>query len=97
MIGWADAVAEAGHGETLVMDERLVLSPCAGRFRPQDEVDYSDDGEFVLKGQVVGNVISSSGEVVPVHTPFTGWMMGFMLPSGSPVESAEPVVWLRSH
>jgi hypothetical protein len=97
MIAWKDSLSEAAQGEALVVDERLVLSPCSGRFRPTDPDRDTAEGEYVLQGQVVGNVVSSSGEVVPVRTPFAGWMMGFMIPDGAPVRGSEPVVWLRCH
>lgn len=90
-------MSEAAPGEALVVDERLVLSPCTGRFRPTSVERGTEEGEYVLQGQVVGNVVSSSGEVVPVHSPFAGWMMGFMIPDGAPVRGSEPVVWLRCH
>lgn len=97
MISWTDSLSESAPGEALVMNERLVLSPCSGRFRPTPHQRYTAEGEFVVEGQVVGSVVSVSGDVVPVHSPFTGWMMGFMLPDGAPVRDSEPVAWLRCH
>jgi hypothetical protein len=95
MIAWKDSVSEAAPGEALVVDERLVLSPCSGRFRPTPPERDPAEGTYVLPGEVVGSVVSSSGEVVPVRSPFAGWMMGFMIPDGAPVRGSEPVVWLR--
>jgi hypothetical protein len=97
VIAWKDSLSEAATGEALVVEERLVLSPCSGRFRPTPLVRDTGEGEYVLQGQVVGNVVSSGGEVVPVHSPFAGWMMGYMIPDGAPVHRSEPVVWLRCH
>jgi hypothetical protein len=97
LIAWKDSLSEAAPGEALVVEERLVLSPCSGRFRPSHLVRDTGEGEYVLQGQVVGNVESSSGEVVPIRSPFAGWMMGLMLPDGAPVRGSEPVVWLRCH
>ena len=82
-------------GETLVVDERLVLAPCGGRFCPAPSKPYTSEGEYVLRGQVVGSIVSPSGAEIPVESPFAGWMMGYMLPHGAPVRSSEPVLWLR--
>lgn len=81
-------------GEAPTLDERLVLSPCEGKFRPAPH-HYTAEGEFVLEGQVVGNVLSSDKELRPVRSPFAGWVMGFLLPDGAPVRASEPVLWLR--
>lgn len=97
MIAWTDTNSEAPHGEALVVNERLVLAPCSGRFRPAAAPTRTSEGEYVLEGQVVGNVISFSGEAVPVRSRFAGWMMGYLLPDGAPVRSSEPVLWLRRH
>ncbi|HEX2148981.1 MAG TPA: hypothetical protein VHI31_02230 [Actinomycetota bacterium] len=48
-----------------------------------------------MEGQVVGSVTSSNGQEVPVRSSFAGWMMGYMLPHGAPVQGSEPVLWLR--
>lgn len=95
MIPFADT--DTPVGETLAMHERLVLSPCSGRFTPARPRRLAIEGEFVMEGEVVGSVTSPNGEQVPVHSRFAGWMMGYMLPPGAPVRDYEPVVWLRSH
>ncbi|MDQ4149735.1 MAG: hypothetical protein M3164_07100 [Actinomycetota bacterium] len=97
MIAWTDSLEDSAPGEALVMNEKLVIAPCSGRFRPAPRQRYTSEGDYVLEGQVVGNVVSNDGEVVPVRSPFAGWMMGFLLPDGAPVQESEPVVWLRSH
>lgn len=96
MIAWTDTDSvEDPSGEALIVDERLVLAPCSGRFRLTTTDGYAAEGEFVRKGQVVGSVVRSTGEQVPVQSQFAGWMMGYMLPHGAPVLSSEPVLWLR--
>lgn len=97
MIAWTDTNTDAPHGEALVVNERLVLAPCGGRFRPAPTPEGRLEGEYVLEGQVVGNVASSGGAVVPIRSRFAGWMMGYLLPDGAPVRSCEPVLWLRRH
>lgn len=96
MIAWAETDAvETPTGETLIVDERLVLAPCSGRFRPPASYDYASEGEFVQKGQVMGSIESSSGAETLVRSMFAGWMMGYLLPYGAPVVGSEPVLWLR--
>lgn len=96
MIPWADTDAvEIPTGETLIVDERLVLSPCSGRFRPPASSDYASEGEYVQKGQVMGSVVCSNGAETLVRSMFAGWMMGYLLPYGAPVVVSEPVLWLR--
>lgn len=81
-----------GFGEGLVMDERLVVSPCEGSLRDR----HARDGEYVCAGDTVARVVGPDGQSVPVLTPFAGWVMGFLVPNGSPVRRREPVLWLRS-
>lgn len=80
-------------GEGLSMDERLVLSPCEGALRERG----ASVGEYVCAGDVVASVTGPDGQLVPVHSPFAGWVMGFLVPHGSPVRRREPVLWLRRH
>ena len=80
-------------GEGLSMDERLVLSPCEGALRDRG----TSEGEYVCAGDVVASVTGPNGELVPVQSPFAGWVMGFLVPRGSPVRRREPVLWLRRH
>ncbi|GAC1362361.1 MAG: hypothetical protein NVSMB32_02590 [Actinomycetota bacterium] len=81
-----------GFGEGLVMDERLVVSPCEGALRDR----RAKKGDYVCAGEVVAKVVGPDGQSVAVHSPFAGWVMGFLLPHGSPVRRREPVLWLRS-
>lgn len=89
--GWSDHGFEV-VGESLSVDERLVLSPCEGSLRDRG----ATVGEYICAGDVVAKVAGVDGQLVPVHSPFAGWVMGFLLPHGSPVRKKEPVLWLRS-
>lgn len=89
--------AEPSYGEALAVNERLVLSPCSGRFRPANPRPSALEGQYVMEGEEVGSVISPDGEQVPIQSRFAGWMMGYMLPPGAPVRDYEPVLWLRRH
>ncbi|MGH2767981.1 MAG: hypothetical protein ACRDIF_03380 [Actinomycetota bacterium] len=90
-----DPVNDSLAGESLSMHERLVVSPCSGRLRRDPEESYASEGEYVLEGQVVAEVVGPSGELVSVRSPFAGWAMGYLLVDRSPVRSSEPVLWLR--
>jgi biotin carboxyl carrier protein len=92
---WGTEVAEA-VGETLAVDERLVVSPCEGRFRLAAPQHYTAEGEYVVEGQVIGHVFGMNGDPVPVESLFGGWVMKVLLPDGAPVRASEPVLWLRS-
>lgn len=95
MTAWNDTIADSAAGETLVVDERLILAPCGGRFCPTLSQPHTLEGDYVIEGQVVGSILSAGGQEVPVRSSFAGWMMGYMLPNGAPVRGSEPVVWLR--
>ncbi len=95
MMAWTDNNSDSTPGEALVVEERLVVAPCSGIFCPTPAKTYTSEGEYVMEGQVVGSVLSSNGQEVPVRSSFAGWMMGYMLPDGAPVRDSEPVLWLR--
>jgi len=89
---WGEPLDDV-FGEGLSVDERLVLSPCEGALRDR----RAREGEYICAGDVVARVRGTDGKLVPVHSPFAGWVMGFLLPHGSPVRRREPVLWLRKH
>lgn len=82
-------------GEQLSIDERLVVSPCEGRFHLLPPQHYTSEGEYVMEGQLVGHVTGTNGQVVPVHSQCAGWVMSFLVREGTPVRSGEPVLCLR--
>ena len=84
---------EATSGEDLLVDERLVVSPCAGSCRRR----AAAEGEYVLEGDVVVSVTDTGGQLVAVRSPFAGWVMGFLVPRGAPVRRREPLLWLRRY
>lgn len=90
---WADTVFEAVAGETLSVPERLVVSPCDGRIRIPEGGHAA--GEYVKDGEVVAHVASADGRDLPIRSPFSGWVRGYLVPDGSPVRASEPVLWLR--
>ena len=53
-------------GESLVMSTKMVVSPMAGVFEPQELSD-----ERISVGQVIGYIANAS-ERVPIQSPFEG-------------------------
>ncbi len=89
-------------GEHLYMTERVVVSPCAGIFRPEEAIAApgmgllkgttpSDDGEApVLEvGQLVGRV-----GVTDVRTPFAGAVVNWLADAGDRVHPGQPLLWI---
>jgi len=92
-LAWTESGFEVVQGESLSVDELLVISPCDGALRGREAAE----GQHVVEGQVVARVAGADGQVVPVHSPFAGRVLGFLVPVGSPVRRREPVLWLRRH
>ena len=89
----ADDAFELAQGEHVHMDERLVLSPIMGRVRL---LDRPVRGEFVLRGETIATVAGASGgDPIPVPAGADGWVMGFLVPDGCPVNPSEPLAWMR--
>jgi biotin carboxyl carrier protein len=53
------------------------------------------EGEIVRAGQLLG-VVESSGDELPVRSPFTGWQMGMLAVDGERVREGQPICWLRT-
>lgn len=85
----------AGSAETNAMRERVVVSPCEGRFFPPPPEVFTTEGEWVQPGQVLAEVVSN-GTRVPVVSRFSGWLMGMLALEGQPVHSGEALFWLWS-
>ena len=81
------------QGEHVDMDERLILSPIMGRVRL---LDRPVRGEFVFRGETIAMVAGASGgDPIPVPAGADGWVMGFLVPDGCPVNPSEPLAWMR--
>jgi biotin carboxyl carrier protein len=81
------------HGERLVVPERVILAPAAGRFRPVPEGEGTQTAD-VAEAQVIGFVDSAAGPT-PVCSPFRGQLMGMLAHAGERVREGQPVAWLR--
>jgi 1-acyl-sn-glycerol-3-phosphate acyltransferase len=76
-------------GETLHIDERVVVSPSAGVFTP-----LTAEGSSVEVGQWIGHVRTGT-ETVPVRTPFTGRLVAMAAWEGERVDRCQRVAWIR--
>jgi biotin carboxyl carrier protein len=81
------------HGEGLVVDERVIVAPSVGVFRPLFGHDAAS-GQSVDPGQAVG-VIEGPGVSTPVRSPFRGVLAGLLAHDGERLREGEPVAWLR--
>lgn len=75
--------------------ERLVVSPCAGRFRPLPPETFTSEGEWVEPGQVLAE-IADGDRTTDVVCSFRGWVMGMLCRPGQPVKGGEVLFWIRS-
>ncbi len=80
------------HGERLVVPERVIIAPTAGRFEPVP--DGAADGVGISEEQIIGYV-EGHGQSVPVTSPFRGLLMGLLAHSGERVREGQPVAWMR--
>ena len=83
-------VADAAH-----IRERVVVSPCSGRFHPLPPESFTTEGEWVEPGQVLAEV-RNGGDVVEVRSAFRGWVMGMIALDGQPVKDGEALLWIWS-
>jgi [acyl-carrier-protein] S-malonyltransferase len=79
--------APAHEGEHLFATERLVVSPAAGVFEPDESMGV---GTSISAGAVLG-VIGN----VEVRSSFAGEIQGFLALPGERVTARQPIAWLR--
>jgi biotin carboxyl carrier protein len=99
--------AKPVRGEELEVPERVIVAPAVGVFQPlasgatpeaQEQgaqLDSMSEGEMVAEGQVVG-VVEARGQVHPVRSAFTGFLMGMLAHPGERVREGQPVAWIRA-
>jgi biotin carboxyl carrier protein len=75
--------------------ERVVVSPCSGRFHPLPPERFTTEGEWVEPGQVLAEVHNGDA-VVEVRSAFRGWVMGLLALEGQPVKDGEALLWIWS-
>lgn len=82
-----------GHCEAVAIQERVVVSPSPGRFRPLPPEMFTTEGEWVDEGGVLAQ-IDLNGTMIPVVSPHRGWVMGMLAVPGQPVVSGEALFWV---
>lgn len=80
------------EGEHLYMSERMVVSPGAGVFTPDEEAAVL--GAKLTVGGLLGVVRSPSGEGTEVRSPFAGEIRGMLAVAGERVATGQPIAWL---
>jgi biotin carboxyl carrier protein len=75
--------------------ERVVVSPCSGRFHPLPPESFTTEGEWVEPGQVLAEVHNGES-VVEVRSAFRGWVMGMLALDGQPVKDGDALLWIWS-
>lgn len=81
--------------ESTTITERVVVSPCGGRFSALPPEVFTSEGEWVEPGQILAEVADGS-ERVAVRSPFRGWMMGMLALDGQPVRAGDALFWIWS-
>ena len=76
-------------GEFLVVAERVIVSPTAGRFAPAAEPP-----DEVHVGTEVGEVVVG-GDRIPVRSAFAGRWMGALADPGERVRDGQALAWVR--
>ena len=89
-VAQADAYASA---EVTSIRERLVVAPCAGRFRSLPPETFTSRGEWVEPGDVLAE-IHSGESMMQVRSNFRGWAMGMLVLDGQPVRQGEALFWI---
>ena len=82
------------RGEELHVDERVIVAPTAGRFRPLAAGHPGADAGRLVAGQQIG-VLDLPDRSWPVHSPFDGRLMGMLAHTGERVREGQPLAWLR--
>lgn len=84
------------EGEGLEVQERLILSPAVGVFRPciGDTQSGLLSAGLLQAGQTIG-VVETVGAERSVASPHAGWFVGLLAEAGERVRAGQPVAWLR--
>ncbi|MFN2545272.1 MAG: hypothetical protein ABR600_11995 [Actinomycetota bacterium] len=80
--------------EVFSLPERVLVSPSGGRVELVTD-ETRAEGEFVLTGDSIAAIRRGDGEQIPVRSAFPGWVMGYLVLDGQPIDPGDPVAWLR--
>jgi biotin carboxyl carrier protein len=89
-----EAAVNLPMGETLSVLERVIVAPTWGIFHRLDGGSRMNDGDLVVRGDVIGTV-QSLGASNPIQSPFEGLLMAILAIEGERVRPGQPVAWLR--
>ena len=80
------------HGETIGIQERVIVAPEIGRF---ELTSLAFRGAFIEEGEELGVVIGPSTRR-SIRSPFAGQIMGVMAHDGERLRVGQPVAWMRA-
>lgn len=80
------------HGEGLLVPERMIVAPLAGRFCPVELAEEAD----VEAGQTIG-LVEGPGTSTNIASPFDGRLVGMLVHPGERLREGQPIAWLRVH
>ncbi|MGE3443490.1 MAG: ACP S-malonyltransferase [Acidimicrobiia bacterium] len=86
--GASTSLTSTLEGEHLFAHERLIVSPGAGVFTPNNALSA---GQQLRAGDVVGHVGDRE-----VRSPFAGLLEGLIAVEGERVTASQPIAWLRT-
>jgi biotin carboxyl carrier protein len=89
-----ETIEYVGLMEATDIQERVVISPCCGRFKPMPPETFATEGEWVRRGQLLAHINTGTASV-PVESLFEGWVMGMLAVPGQPVSERDPLFWIR--
>lgn len=89
-----ETIGVVGASEVTSIDERVVIAPATGRFRPLPPDVFTSEGEWVSVGTALAEIHTGS-QVVKVRSQFAGWVMGMLAIPGQPVTERDPLFWIR--
>jgi hypothetical protein len=77
-------------GETVWIDERVIVSPSSGVFVPMAT------GSDIEAGAVIGVVRGTGGAQVAVEAPFAGHLVRVVALEGERVFTHDRIAWMRA-
>lgn len=74
---------------------RIVVAPVYGTFIATPAATITAEGEWVERGQIVGEITTSSA-VVAVTSPFRGCLVAYLVEDGDRVQPGKPLVHIEA-
>src|SRR5512132_151099 len=92
--GEADQSEGDDQGEVVVLPDRFAVSPSHGRFYPATFSRFTDEGPYVERGDLLGEIRNGAASI-PVRSPFRGWVMAHLAWEGELVTPGQILLSLR--